>query len=98
MHLSGPLFRHVSNQTRWISRTVMVENNEVEKAMKILNGIVANEGILARWKLTRRYEKPTQMRSRVNYERARAIYEEDMNNKIQFIMRKNRVNPYPGCG
>ncbi|XP_040563755.1 small ribosomal subunit protein bS21m [Lepeophtheirus salmonis] len=97
MHLSGSLFRFAKNQTKWIARTVMVENNDVEKAMKVLNGIVANEGILQRWKLTRRYEKPTIMRNRVNYERSRAIYEEDMNNKIKFIMRKNRTNPYPGC-
>jgi len=38
----------------FLSRTVMVQENKVEEAMKILNGIVANEGILKRWKLTRR--------------------------------------------
>jgi ribosomal protein S21 len=32
----------------------MVQNNEVEEAMKVLGGIVSNEGILDRWRLTRR--------------------------------------------
>ena len=43
-----------------------------------------------------RYEKPTRARGRINYERTRAIYNEDMQNKIKFIMRKNRKEPYPG--
>ena len=38
-----------------------------------------------------------QTRNRVNYEKSRAIYDEDMRNKIRFLMRKNRVEPYPGC-
>ena len=38
-----------------------------------------------------------QARQRVNYEKSRAIYNEDMNEKIKFIMRKNRRDPYPGC-
>lgn len=48
-----------------------------------------------RWTLTRRYEKPTKHRQRVNFERCQAIYNEDMQNRIQFIMKKNRKNPYP---
>ena len=46
--------KYLSNQTKWISRTVMVKDNNVEDAMKVLNGIMANEGMLQRWKLTRR--------------------------------------------
>ena len=102
---------------QWISRTVMVKNNDVDEAMQILNGIMMREGLTKRWKGTRVYEKPTwvglgivlchsmmydnpltlQARNRVNYEKCRAIYDEDMRNKIRFIMRKNRENPYPGC-
>ncbi len=135
----------------------MVQENNVEEAMRLVNRIVVNEGIHARWKLTRRqvklsflsprnleqklymcekgywvtfiailssrvmekksfssqfmyvctyflshlcilfrYEKPTWARNRVNIERCRAIYNEDMQNKIRFIMRKNRKDPYPG--
>ena len=43
-----------------------------------------------------RYEKPFLARGRVNLERSKAIYDEDMRNKIAFIMRKNRTDPYPG--
>jgi len=96
MHLTTTTLRYMSNQTRWLSRTVMVKENNIDDAMKILNGIMANEGLMQRWKLTRRYETPTKARNRINYERTRAIYNEDMQNKIKFIMRKNRKDPYPG--
>jgi small subunit ribosomal protein S21 len=59
--------------------------------------LMANEGMLQRWKLTRRYERPTIARRRINYERSRAIYNEDMQNRIRFIMRTNRKDPYPGA-
>ena len=46
---------YLQNQTgHYISRTVMVKDNEVEEAMRILTKIVANEGILKRWRGTRR--------------------------------------------
>ena len=46
---------YLKNQTgHYISRTVMVKDNEVEEAMRILTKIVANEGILKRWRGTRR--------------------------------------------
>ena len=83
------------NQTRWIARTVMVENNDIEKGMQVLNGIMSSEGLFQRWMLTRRYEKPFKCRRRINYERCKAIYNEDMQNRINFIMKKNRKNPYP---
>lgn len=85
-----------SNTTQWLSRTVMVKQNDVEAAMNVLNGIMANEGMTARWKLTRRYEKPTLARNRINYERSKAIYNEDMDNRIKLMLRKNRKDPYPG--
>ena len=44
---------------QWISRTVMVKNNDVDEAMQILNGIMMREGLTKRWKGTRVYEKPT---------------------------------------
>ena len=89
------LNKHLPNQTQWIARTVMVKNNDIDTAMSALNGIMASEGLMQRWKLTRRYEKPFQARQRINYERCRAIYNEDMQNRIKFIIRKNRKAPYP---
>lgn len=91
------LQRFLPNQTRWIARTVMVENNDVDTAMGVLNGIMSNEGLTQRWMLTRRYEKPFKTRQRVNYERCRDIYDEDMRNRLQFLLKKNRKNPYPGA-
>ncbi len=74
----------------------MVKDNDVEGAMSILNGIMANEGLMQRWMLTRRYERPCRARQRINYERTKAVYDEDMQNRLRLIMRKNRKDPYPG--
>ncbi|XP_075230818.1 small ribosomal subunit protein bS21m-like [Lycorma delicatula] len=86
-------FRH----TRFIARTVLVRNGNVDEAVRTLNRILGQEGIFEQYRRTRYYEKPFQMRRRVNYEKCRAIYDEDMSRKIQFILRKNRVDPFPGC-
>ena len=39
----------------------------------------------------------SQMRRRINYEKVKAIYNEDMDRKIKFIMRKNRLDPWVGA-
>ena len=44
----------ISDQQNWVGRTVMVENNDVDKAMSVLNGIMIQEGLFQRWSLTRR--------------------------------------------
>lgn len=36
------------------------------------------------------------VRRRVNFEKCKSIYNEDMDRKIQFVLRKNRVDPFPG--
>ncbi|KAK1125223.1 hypothetical protein K0M31_005596 [Melipona bicolor] len=86
------MFKHA----QFLSRTVMVQNNNVEKANRLLNTILSKEGIFEQYRRTRYYEKPTQTRRRINYEKCKAIYCEDMSRKIQFILRKNRENPFPG--
>ncbi|KAH8359638.1 hypothetical protein KR093_007990 [Drosophila rubida] len=85
--------RHV----QFLARTVMVQNNNVEEACRILNRILGKEEIFDQFRRTRFYEKPYQVRRRVNFEKCKAIYNEDMNRKIQFVLRKNRVDPFPGC-
>ena len=52
--LGGRAYQHLQ-PSNFLSRTVMVKDNNVEEAAKILNGIVSNEGIMQRWKLTRRW-------------------------------------------
>ncbi|CAL7936035.1 unnamed protein product [Xylocopa violacea] len=82
---------------QFLARTIMVQDNNIEKAARLLNGILAREGIFEQYRATRYYEKPTKTRRRVNFERCRAYYCEDMDRKIKFILRKNRVDPFPGC-
>ncbi|GLH08577.1 LOW QUALITY PROTEIN: Putative mitochondrial ribosomal protein [Gryllus bimaculatus] len=72
-------------------------NGNVDEACKILNRILGREGFLDQYRRTRYYEKPFQTRRRINYEKCKAIYDEDMDRKIKFVLRKNRVDPFPGC-
>ncbi|XP_076170491.1 mitochondrial ribosomal protein S21 isoform X1 [Ptiloglossa arizonensis] len=87
------LKRHV----QFVARTIMVYNNEVEQACRILNNILGEEKLLSQYRRTRYFERPSLARRRINYEKCKAIYDEDMNRKIKFILRKNREDPYPGC-
>lgn len=82
---------------QFISRTILVQNNDVDKACRILNRILSKEDIFGQYRRTRYYEKPTYVRRRINFERCKAIYNEDMNRKIEFLLRKNRVEPFPGA-
>ncbi|XP_026472549.1 28S ribosomal protein S21, mitochondrial [Ctenocephalides felis] len=84
--------RHV----RFLARTVLVQDGNIEEACRILNRILGKEGIFDQFRRTRYYEKPYQTRRRVNYEKCKAIYNEDMDRKIQFVLRKNHTDPYPG--
>uniref|UniRef100_U5EV91 Putative mitochondrial ribosomal protein s21 aedes aegypti n=1 Tax=Corethrella appendiculata TaxID=1370023 RepID=U5EV91_9DIPT len=84
--------RHV----KFIARTVFVQNNNIEQAARVLNRILGKEEILDQYRRTRYFEKPFQTRRRINFEKCKAIYNEDMNRKIQFVLRKNRVEPFPG--
>lgn len=51
--------RHI----KFLARTVLVQNNNVEDACRVLNRILGKEGILDDWRRTRFYEKPYQVRS-----------------------------------
>ncbi|XP_061394355.1 mitochondrial ribosomal protein S21 [Musca autumnalis] len=82
---------------QFLARTVLVQNNNVEEACRLLNRVLGKEEIFDQFRRTRYYEKPYQVRRRVNFEKCKAIYNEDMNRKIQFVLRKNRVDPFPGC-
>lgn len=84
--------RHV----KFIARTVLVKDNKVEQAHGLLNKILNREGILEQHRRNEYYEKPCQVRRRINYERAKAYYNEDMSQRIALVLRKNRVDPFPG--
>lgn len=82
---------------KFISRTVLVQDNNVDKAARKLNQILGREQILEQYRRERFFEKPFLTRQRINYERCKGYYNEDMQRKLNFIMRTNRVDPYPGC-
>ncbi|KAL9707398.1 hypothetical protein quinque_010916 [Culex quinquefasciatus] len=63
---------------KFIARTVLVQNNNIEEACRVLNRILGKEEIFDQFRRTRFYEKPFQTRRR-------------------FVLRKNRVDPFPGC-
>ncbi|GIY04675.1 28S ribosomal protein S21, mitochondrial [Caerostris extrusa] len=83
--------------TQFIARTVLVKNGNVDGAVSVLNRILSNEGVYTHYRRRMYYEKPWQTRRRVNIEICKAIYSEDMTNKISFTMRKNREEAWPGC-
>lgn len=87
----------VLGHVKFIARTVLVKDGNVDAAAKVVNRLLAQDGIFDTWRRTRFYEKPYQMRRRVNYQKCKSVYDEDMARKIQFILRKNRNDPYPGC-
>ncbi|EDW84061.1 uncharacterized protein Dwil_GK13350 [Drosophila willistoni] len=82
---------------QFLARTILVQNNNVEEACRLLNRVLGKEELFDQFRRTRFYEKPYQVRRRINFEKCKAIYNEDMNRKIQFVLRKNRVEPFPGC-
>lgn len=88
--------RFMKRHLDFIARTVLVQNGDVMGALRVVNRIMGQEGLLDLYRRTRYYEKPFQVRRRVNFERCKAIYNEDMQRKIAFIMRKNRVDAWPG--
>ncbi|XP_044846551.1 28S ribosomal protein S21, mitochondrial [Mauremys mutica] len=87
----------MSHHLKFIARTVMVQNGNVDAAYRILNRILTVDGIIEDAKRRRYYEKPCRKRQRETYEMCRRIYNSEMARKIAFLMRKNRQDPWLGC-
>ena len=79
---------------RFLAKTVFVRNNDVDTAYKSLNRILSREKIIQTIRRKEYYEKPTQQRRRVSYERCKRIYNADMQRKIEFVMKVNRASPW----
>ncbi|KAI0979101.1 hypothetical protein GJ496_010852 [Pomphorhynchus laevis] len=82
-------------KSRFIARTVLVTSNDVDAAYRSLNRILNNERlfeIARRWQY---YEKPCKKRNRLCFEKAYQIYNNDMERKINLIMKTNRMTPWP---
>ncbi|KAB0357007.1 hypothetical protein FD755_000333, partial [Muntiacus reevesi] len=59
--------------------------------------ILTMDGLIEDIKRRRYYEKPCRRRQRESYETCRRIYNMEMARKINFLMRKNRADPWQGC-
>ncbi|KAM4013207.1 small ribosomal subunit protein bS21m [Anomaloglossus baeobatrachus] len=87
----------MANHLRFIARTVMVQNGNVDAAYKNLNRILTTEGLVDEVKRRRYYEKPCDKRRRIKYETCQRIYNSEMARKIAFLSRTTRTDPWPGC-
>ncbi|XP_057645272.1 28S ribosomal protein S21, mitochondrial-like [Chionomys nivalis] len=87
----------MAKHLKFIARTVMVQEGNVEGAFRTLNRILATDGLTEVIKRRRFYEKPCRRRQRESYETCRRIYNMEMARKINFLMRKKRADPWLGC-
>lgn len=87
----------MAKHLKFIARTVMVQEGNVEGAYRTLNRILTMDGLIEDIKRRRYYEKPCRRRQRESYETCRRIYNMEMARKINFLMRKNRADPWQGC-
>ncbi|XP_054153587.1 28S ribosomal protein S21, mitochondrial-like [Oppia nitens] len=83
---------HLPMDVKFIGRTVLVRNGDLDGALRVVNKIMGNERLFDIYRRTRTYEKPWNTRRRVNWELCKSIYNEDMDRKIKFVMRTNRLD------
>ncbi|XP_075580658.1 small ribosomal subunit protein bS21m [Pelecanus crispus] len=87
----------MANHLRFLGRTVMVQNGNVEAAYGALNRILSHDGLLEAVRRRRYYEKPCRQRQRLAYEACRRVYNAEMGRKISFLGRSSRQDPWLGC-
>jgi small subunit ribosomal protein S21 len=80
---------------KFLARTVLVENNNIDLALQQLGRVLSSERIVQTAKHWETYEKPYQRRNRLSFEKSMEIYGNEMDRKIKFILRKNRESPHP---
>ncbi|PIK43973.1 putative 28S ribosomal protein S21, mitochondrial [Apostichopus japonicus] len=85
----------MSRHLRFVARTVFVKNGDVDGAYRTLNNSLSRDNIIDDVKRRRYFEKPFQKRRRLEYEEMGSIYNKEMARRIQFLMRKNREEPWP---
>ncbi|XP_030849311.1 28S ribosomal protein S21, mitochondrial [Strongylocentrotus purpuratus] len=85
----------MSRHLRFVARTVFVKGGDVDGAYRTLNNSLNRDGLIESVRRKRYFEKPFQERRRKEYENMKKIYNQEMGRRIQFIMRKNRTEPWP---
>ncbi|XP_054377819.1 small ribosomal subunit protein bS21m-like [Pongo abelii] len=76
----------MARHLKFITRTVMAQEGNVESAHRTLNRILAMDGFIEDIRRWRYYEKPCHRQQRESYERCRWIYSMEMAHKINFLM------------
>ncbi|NXV52088.1 RT21 protein, partial [Uria aalge] len=87
----------MANHLRFLGRTVMVQNGNVEAAYSALSRILSQDGLVEAVRRRRYYEKPCRRRQRLAYEACRRVYNAEMARKIAFLARGSRQDPWLGC-
>ncbi|XP_073678458.1 small ribosomal subunit protein bS21m [Garra rufa] len=87
----------MANHLRFVARTVMVQNGNVDAAYGALSRVLSTDGIIESVKRRRYYEKPCRKRERESYESCKRIYNTEMARKISFVSRAQRQDPWLGC-
>ncbi|XP_052797883.1 28S ribosomal protein S21, mitochondrial-like [Mya arenaria] len=85
----------LARSARFLTRTVLVKNNDIDKSYNLLQGALNNDGVMKEERDRRRFIRPTEMRKQLSYDRCKRIYNSEMNRKLKFLMCKNRVDPCP---
>uniref|UniRef100_A0A671EBG9 Mitochondrial ribosomal protein S21 n=1 Tax=Rhinolophus ferrumequinum TaxID=59479 RepID=A0A671EBG9_RHIFE len=78
----------MAKHLKFIARTVMVQEGNVEGAYRTLYRILTMDGLIEDIKRQRYYKKPCRQRQRESYETCRCIYNMEMTRKINFLKRK----------
>ena len=56
--------------------------------------LLKNDGVMEAARRIQYFEQPSDKRRRLSYEKARRVYKQDMDNKINFVLRKSRIDPF----
>ncbi|XP_037678578.1 28S ribosomal protein S21, mitochondrial-like [Choloepus didactylus] len=83
----------MAKHLKFIARTVMVQEGNVEVAYRTLNRILTMDGLIEDIKRRQYYKKPCCRRQRESYETCRQIYNMEVTCEINFLMRKNQADP-----
>ncbi|KAL3081187.1 hypothetical protein niasHS_013879 [Heterodera schachtii] len=91
------MFKYIwRKHNRFLVKTVMVQDNDIDSAFHLMNRLMEREGLLKIIRNTQRYQKPFMQRSQLSIEASKAILEEDRDRKFKFLVRKHRADAYPG--
>ncbi|XP_063040997.1 28S ribosomal protein S21, mitochondrial [Engraulis encrasicolus] len=86
----------MARHLRFVARTVMVQEGNIDAAHKALNRVLSVDGIIETVKRKRYYEKPCRQRQRENYENCKRIYHKEMARRIAFLAKADRQDPWVG--